>query len=106
MSSTIGSEPNVNSKRSRFLREVGIDFRPLTSGSPLSPWITTVEIWSRRQVHRAIGACRTDGMVATCFPMYVSSSVGKNIDHAKLDQSQLSSMKTTCQRHRFSTLKL
>ena len=46
---------------------------------------------------------RTDGTVAPCFPMYASTFDWGNIDHPKFDQSQLSSMKTTCQRHCFST---
>ncbi len=47
---------------------------------------------------------RTDGTVAPCFPMYASTFDWGNIDRPKFDQSQLSSMKTTCQRHCFSTL--
>jgi MoaA/NifB/PqqE/SkfB family radical SAM enzyme len=47
---------------------------------------------------------RTDGTVAPCFPMYASTFDWGNIDKPKFDQSQLSSMKTTCQRHCFSTL--
>jgi len=47
---------------------------------------------------------RTDGTVATCFPMYSSSFDWGNIDEPKFDQQQLSAMKKTCQRHCFSTL--
>jgi hypothetical protein len=36
--------------------------------------------------------------------MYASTFDWGNIDRPKFDQSQLSSMKTTCQRHCFSTL--
>ena len=47
---------------------------------------------------------RTDGTVAPCFPMYASTFDWGNIDRPKFDQSQLSEMKSTCQRHCFSTL--
>jgi MoaA/NifB/PqqE/SkfB family radical SAM enzyme len=47
---------------------------------------------------------RTDGTVAPCFPMYSSSYDWGNIDEAKFDAGQLKHMKSTCQRHCFSTL--
>ncbi len=47
---------------------------------------------------------RTDGTVAPCFPMYASTYDWGNIDRPKFDQSQLTQMKSTCQRHCFSTL--
>jgi MoaA/NifB/PqqE/SkfB family radical SAM enzyme len=47
---------------------------------------------------------RTDGSVAPCFPMYSSTFDWGNIDEPKFDQTQLKQMKTTCQRHCFSTL--
>ena len=47
---------------------------------------------------------RTDGTVAPCFPMYGSTFDWGNIDQPKFDQEQLSDMKSTCQRHCFSTL--
>jgi len=47
---------------------------------------------------------RTDGTVAPCFPMYASTYNWGNIDAAKFDAQQLRQMKTTCQRHCFSTL--
>jgi MoaA/NifB/PqqE/SkfB family radical SAM enzyme len=47
---------------------------------------------------------RTDGTVAPCFPMYASSYDWGNIDGHKFEAKQLASMKTTCQRHCFSTL--
>jgi radical SAM protein with 4Fe4S-binding SPASM domain len=47
---------------------------------------------------------RTDGTVAPCFPMYGATFDWGNIDEPKFDQTQLSAMKSTCQRHCFSTL--
>src|SRR6201998_4094244 len=47
---------------------------------------------------------RTDGTVAPCFPMYGATFDWGNIDQPKFDQTQLSAMKSTCQRHCFSTL--
>ena len=47
---------------------------------------------------------RTDGTVAPCFPMYASTFDWGNIAEPKFDQPQLKAMKTTCQRHCFSTL--
>ena len=47
---------------------------------------------------------RTDGTVAPCFPMYPSSFDWGNIEHHKFERNQLESMKSTCQRHCFSTL--
>jgi Iron-sulfur cluster-binding domain len=47
---------------------------------------------------------RTDGTVAPCFPMYSSTFDWGNIDQPKFDQRQLAAMKSTCQRHCFSTL--
>jgi MoaA/NifB/PqqE/SkfB family radical SAM enzyme len=47
---------------------------------------------------------RTDGTVAPCFPMYASTFDWGNIDRPKFDQKQLTHMKSTCQRHCFSTL--
>jgi MoaA/NifB/PqqE/SkfB family radical SAM enzyme len=47
---------------------------------------------------------RTDGTVAPCFPMYASTFDWGNIDKHKFDAKQMSSMKSTCQRHCFSTL--
>jgi hypothetical protein len=47
---------------------------------------------------------RTDGTVAPCFPMYLSTFDWGNIDHAKFDPKQLRQMKTTCERYCFSTL--
>jgi radical SAM protein with 4Fe4S-binding SPASM domain len=47
---------------------------------------------------------RTDGTVAPCFPMYGSNFDWGNIDRPKFDQGQLTEMKSTCQRHCFSTL--
>ena len=47
---------------------------------------------------------RTDGTVAPCFPMYSSPFDWGNIDDPKFDRDQLANMKTTCQRHCFSTL--
>jgi radical SAM protein with 4Fe4S-binding SPASM domain len=47
---------------------------------------------------------RTDGTVAPCFPMYASTYDWGNIDRPKFEQSQLTQMKSTCQRHCFSTL--
>jgi len=47
---------------------------------------------------------RTDGTVAPAFPMYASTYDWGNIDRPKFDQSQLTQMKSTCQRHCFSTL--
>ena len=47
---------------------------------------------------------RTDGTVAPCFPMYGATFDWGNIDQPKFDQRQLSAMKSTCQRHCFSTL--
>jgi MoaA/NifB/PqqE/SkfB family radical SAM enzyme len=47
---------------------------------------------------------RTDGTVAPCFPMYASTYDWGNIDTPKFEHKQLEAMKTTCQRHCFSTL--
>jgi MoaA/NifB/PqqE/SkfB family radical SAM enzyme len=47
---------------------------------------------------------RTDGTVAPCFPMYGATFDWGNIDQPKFDQDQLSTMKSTCQQHCFSTL--
>ena len=47
---------------------------------------------------------RTDGSVAPCFPMYGSTFDWGNIDQPKFYQGQLSAMKSSCQRHCFSTL--
>jgi radical SAM protein with 4Fe4S-binding SPASM domain len=47
---------------------------------------------------------RTDGTVAPCFPMYGSTFNWGNIDAPKFEVKQLQKMKTTCQRHCFSTL--
>jgi len=47
---------------------------------------------------------RTDGTVAPCFPMYASTFDWGNIDNPKFDNKQLNQMKTTCERHCFSTL--
>jgi len=47
---------------------------------------------------------RTDGTVAPCFPMYPSSFDWGNIDNPKFNEQQLKQMKSTCQRHCFSTL--
>ena len=47
---------------------------------------------------------RTDGTVAPCFPMYPSSFDWGNIEQHKFEKNQLESMKSTCQRHCFSTL--
>jgi MoaA/NifB/PqqE/SkfB family radical SAM enzyme len=47
---------------------------------------------------------RTDGTVAPCFPMYPSTYDWGNIDEHKFDPNQLGRMKSTCQRHCFSTL--
>jgi MoaA/NifB/PqqE/SkfB family radical SAM enzyme len=47
---------------------------------------------------------RTDGTVAPCFPMYGATYDWGNIDQRKFDRTQLSAMKSTCQRHCFSTL--
>ena len=47
---------------------------------------------------------RTDGTVAPCFPMYPSAYDWGNIDAPKFEAQQLRQMKTTCQRHCFSTL--
>jgi len=47
---------------------------------------------------------RTDGTVAPCFPMYASTYDWGNIDKPKFDQGRLREMKSTCQRHCFSTL--
>jgi hypothetical protein len=47
---------------------------------------------------------RTDGTVAPCFPMYPATHDWGNIDKPNFDEKQLKSMKSTCQRHCFSTL--
>jgi MoaA/NifB/PqqE/SkfB family radical SAM enzyme len=47
---------------------------------------------------------RTDGTVAPCFPMYAATHDWGNIDRAKFDDKQLTQMKSTCERHCFSTL--
>jgi MoaA/NifB/PqqE/SkfB family radical SAM enzyme len=47
---------------------------------------------------------RTDGTVAPCFPMYSAAFDWGNIDHFTFDRDQLLEMKTTCQKHCFSTL--
>jgi MoaA/NifB/PqqE/SkfB family radical SAM enzyme len=47
---------------------------------------------------------RTDGTVAPCFPMYAAMYDWGNIDKFNFDRKQLEAMKTTCQRHCFSTL--
>jgi MoaA/NifB/PqqE/SkfB family radical SAM enzyme len=47
---------------------------------------------------------RTDGTVAPCFPMYAATYDWGNIDEPKFDDRQLGQMKSTCQRHCFSTL--
>ena len=47
---------------------------------------------------------RTDGTVAPCFPMYGSTFNWGNIDAPKFEVKQLQKMKTSCQRHCFSTL--
>ena len=47
---------------------------------------------------------RTDGTVAPCFPMYSSTSDWGNIDRPKFETEQLTKLKSTCQRHCFSTL--
>jgi radical SAM protein with 4Fe4S-binding SPASM domain len=47
---------------------------------------------------------RTDGTIGPCFPMYSSTYDWGNIDQPKLNPTQLAEMKTTCQRHCFSTL--
>jgi MoaA/NifB/PqqE/SkfB family radical SAM enzyme len=47
---------------------------------------------------------RTDGTVAPCFPMYASNFDWGNIDTPKFSAGQLKAMKSTCQRHCFSTL--
>jgi MoaA/NifB/PqqE/SkfB family radical SAM enzyme len=47
---------------------------------------------------------RTDGTVAPCFPMYPATYNWGNIDKWNFDQKQLKQMKSTCQRHCFSTL--
>ena len=42
---------------------------------------------------------RTDGTVASCFPMYGATQRG-NLDHCKFDQQQLAGMKaSTTQRY-------
>lgn len=47
---------------------------------------------------------RTDGTVAPCFPMYDATCDWGHIDTPKFDQGELKKLKTTCQRHCFSTL--
>ncbi len=47
---------------------------------------------------------RTDGTVAPCFPMYASTFDWGNIDRPRFDRGQLTDMKSSCQRHCFSTL--
>ena len=47
---------------------------------------------------------RTDGTVAPCFPMYAATYDWGNIDTFNFDTRQLALMKSTCQRHCFSTL--
>jgi radical SAM protein with 4Fe4S-binding SPASM domain len=47
---------------------------------------------------------RTDGTVAPCFPMYAATYDWGNIDKSNFDSQQLAQMKSTCQRHCFSTL--
>jgi len=59
--------------------------------------------WNCRGGHNNV-IIRTDGTVAPCFPMYGSTFDWGNIDQPNLDQQQLSTMKSSCQRHCFSTL--
>ena len=47
---------------------------------------------------------RTDGTVGPCFPMYSATYDWGNIEGHKFDQASLGEMKTTCQKHCFSTL--
>lgn len=47
---------------------------------------------------------RTDGTVVPCFPMYSATFDWGNIDHFTFNRDQLFEMKTTCQKHCFSTL--
>jgi hypothetical protein len=47
---------------------------------------------------------RTDGTLGPCFPMYGSTFDWGNIDTPKFDDKQLGGMKSSCQRHCFSTL--
>jgi MoaA/NifB/PqqE/SkfB family radical SAM enzyme len=47
---------------------------------------------------------RTDGTVGPCFPMYASTYDWGNIEGHKFDAAQLREMKSTCQKHCFSTL--
>jgi radical SAM protein with 4Fe4S-binding SPASM domain len=59
--------------------------------------------WNCRAGHNNV-IIRTDGTVAPCFPMYAATYDWGNIDQPHFDQIQLANMKTTCQRHCFSTL--
>ena len=47
---------------------------------------------------------RTDGTVAPCFPMYSATYDWGTIEGHKFDRSNLREMKSTCQKHCFSTL--
>jgi MoaA/NifB/PqqE/SkfB family radical SAM enzyme len=47
---------------------------------------------------------RTDGTVGPCFPMYSATYDWGTIEGHRFDRSQLREMKTTCQKHCFSTL--
>ncbi len=47
---------------------------------------------------------RTDGTVAPCFPMYAASYDWGNVGKCNFDKKQLTDMKSTCEKHCFSTL--
>lgn len=62
-----------------------------------------VESWNCRAGQNSI-IIRTDGTLASCFPMYSATQDWGTIEDQKFDVRQLNEMKKTCQPHCFSTL--
>ncbi len=62
-----------------------------------------VEPWNCRAGQNSL-IVRVDCTLAPCFPMYSATHDWGQIDNHKFDVSQLDEMKTSCQKHCFSTL--
>lgn len=62
-----------------------------------------VEPWNCRAGQNSL-IIRVDGSLAPCFPMYSAKHDWGSIQHHKFEVSQLDEMKTSCQKHCFSTL--
>ncbi len=62
-----------------------------------------VEPWNCRAGQNSL-IIRVDGTLAPCFPMYSATHDWGTIENHRFEVSQLDEMKTSCQKHCFSTL--